>query len=724
MIDSLYKKKRFLKIIICFLSVIAVSVSSSFLQHKHHMIGMGIDRTIVFLLINAQIILIGFLMYLIIRNGLKIAFERWTGAPGASFRLKLAVSFIVLAVTPALFVFFTAGSFVIKSIDAWFDVRFDRALEAAVSLGRPALSGSVSTVISLIKDKDDAARLEDRLRAQHLRKKAAVYCLHPNQNPKKILRPELLYWRSIRAVNDRTTDKLYQYFLGQCSAVKTLKVFDFYGSTYIAKPTSKGLLIVALRYPQHLKQSLTSLQEVYYDYRALRSIRGPLLFSYFSVYLLFLVLILFIALWVAFYLAKSFTKPMQSLLNATRQIEQGAYPQPLDLKESGDFTHLAQGFNQMMSALEHAQKSLIHHNQRLLQILEHLSTGVVVINHWGRVVFSNDIARRLAHIITPSVCLQGAKLTNTLMHELGPIYAFVTAFIRSNRDIEQFQFDCTLGGAPKTFVVFMTYCDEFNNETGKSSLLVMLEDVTGVVHDSKLKAWQEVVKQVAHEIKNPLTPILLAAERLKKRYPEKKGDHVFIQSLDVIIRQVDVIRHLTQQFSRFGALPAAELVPCLLHQLVQDVAQLYLVSYPDLSVSVICDEQIVVFADPEKCRQVFVNLFDNSLRALTGMLKKEITITCLQKEDDVIEIIFSDTGPGVPPHLRQTLFLPYVSTEKKNMGLGLAIVRATLSSMNGSVELVDSEEGAVFRIVLKKASFNLQYEKNTKKKFDFFRSFF
>lgn len=232
--------------------------------------------------------------------------------------------------------------------------------------------------------------------------------------------------------------------------------------------------------------------------------------------------------------------------------------------------------------------------------------------------------------------------------------------------------------------------------------MIVLEDVTEVVKANKLRTWQEAAQQMAHEIKNPLTPIQLATQRLQRRLGKSLcDDPVFFQCTDTILEQVALIKGLVDHFSEFATMPAVQCEPAQVNKIVEEVVRLYRLSYPEELISVHYDEKLpLVFVDVKKIKRVLVNLFDNSIRAL-GRKSGTITLKTQQSPDGRwVELLFGDTGPGIAPEVREKLFLPYVSTEKKNMGLGLAIVHDIIAQHGGTILLLPCQKGVMFRIQL------------------------
>ena len=249
------------------------------------------------------------------------------------------------------------------------------------------------------------------------------------------------------------------------------------------------------------------------------------------------------------------------------------------------------------------------------------------------------------------------------------------------------------------------------------ALLVVIDDLTDIVKVSKIKTWQKAARQVAHEIKNPLTPIQLATQRLQRKFKSVLGsDPAFLNCTNTILNQVSTIKDLVTHFSHFSSMPSSKIELVDLVNLVQEVLSLYQISYPEIlfDFNSFLARKTLIRTDKEKIRLVLVNLLDNSVRALNQKLKLKRTNGAVKVRDQMtvkidvsfdyskklFNLIFSDNGPGIPQTVKDTLFLPYVSTEKKNMGLGLAIVHDIVVQLGGTIKLVSITHGATFLISL------------------------
>ncbi len=580
--------KRFL-LISSGVSVIALtSWIGLLLQKRQQLIGGGINPVFFFLLINAHLICMVLLLYLITHHSIKLFMERRRGAPGSVFKRNLVFAFMFLAVMPALFTLVIAWSFIRTSIDRWFAVRFDTMMVSTQALHDYHVRDvrqQVQNVGAELAVRYGVGTSQHKLQEYAQAHRCSFY-LVPEAQAASVIAPwlqtEQVVWRSYREHNDRSMQSLRERFVQLVT--KQLAAgygsFDFFGSHYWGQRIGDQLMLLAYRYPAPMRQQLITLENAYADYQQLRKMRQAIHVAYLCTFILLALLILFLALWCAFYLARGISRPIADLLQATQRLGKGDWQVQVPTTPSSDLYALVQAFNQMAHELE----------------------------------------------------LTKAKL-------------------------EQAQ---------------------------------------------KRKTWQEAAQQMAHEIKNPLTPIQLATQRLQRRFKhEMAHDQVFIDCTTTILDQVATIKQLVAHFAQFAALPGIKLSVVDLAVLVADALTLYRLSYPAVSFKLVYDGPVWLTTDPAQLKLVLVNLLDNSVRALerAGCLQPEVVVSPLVT-GQAVTLRFADNGPGIAPEVRDTLFLPHVSTDKKNMGLGLAIVYQIITQLGGEIFLLNTSSGTLFELVL------------------------
>jgi two-component system nitrogen regulation sensor histidine kinase NtrY len=517
------------------------------------------------------------------------------------------------------------------------------------------------------------------------------------------LQDEIKIWRSLRTLNDRSIKSLRHAFWSHIKQNQET-TFDFYGSLYWVKSYRDHIYILAYRYPPQEATYLIALQNAHSDYEHAFFIKNTLYINYFFTFLMITILILFLSIWCAFYLARGISKPIQELLDATGKISKGQWNTHIHTNPTNDLFLLAQGFNHMTEALHTAQSSLEQKNYEMITILENLSASVLFINHLGRITFHNNAAQEFV-----TQWIGNSSILNNKINIFGKdIVTLCFAIIRELKTARTThvvkQIMLPLKEQQRILTLYCSFITHTNvNQPGTDGLLLVIEDITDLIKINKLKIWQEAAKQMAHEIKNPLTPIQLATQRLQRKFgPAHSHDQTFYEITNTILHQVHVIKNLVSHFSAFASLPSPIIQRFDLVALIDELVRFYQESFVHISfIKTNFSQDLYINSDKEKLRRVFINLLDNSIRALHNTTERPTIIINLEHgTDQEISILFQDNGPGINPAVKETLFLPYVSTEKKNMGLGLAIVHDIIVQLGGSITLLQTPMGASFLIML------------------------
>ncbi len=601
-------------------AILATSIFfTTMVERYEHNIGGGIGRPLLFLLINVEIFIAIFLAASIIRQSVILFLERRKERPGSVFKKNLLFSFIFLSILPGIFIFLGPSKLVVKHLDLWFGARVEQGLAGGLTLyqetsremrHRLALAGaSIADSMTIPGATPLPIQIEN-------------FEVHwwPLEEEDINLKAETAQWRVFREFNDRGIKELKASFTNQ---LKTLTpdsstIIDFFGSTYWVKHYPTGILALIFRPPAGVRSALIKIQNAHTDYMHVREMKHVLKFNFYLQAIILLFLVLVLAIWCAFYLARGISQPIQNLLEATNDVRAGKLKIQVEPTGSRDLQALSVSFNEMTKSLAAAQ---------------------------------TDIDRK-------------------------------------------------------------------NNEL-----------ISNTVKLNTLKTWQEAVKQIAHEIKNPLTPIQLTTQRLQRRcLPTLHGDEakIFDESCSLILDQVSTIKRLVADFSSFAAPAKLDLQPCNIATLIQSVVALFQLSYPDIEFVILRDgpegllrmigtkqDNPTIMIDIDKMKRVFVNLITNSIEAFKNAQtpKPTITITITSllviptsepgsnptlTHTKQLHITFQDNGPGIAPTVADKLFLPYISTGKKNMGLGLAIVHEIITQHGGTICAQPAQQGAKF----------------------------
>jgi nitrogen fixation/metabolism regulation signal transduction histidine kinase len=576
------------------IAFLAISILFTLMVEQYeHQIGGGISRPLLFLLINVEIFIAILLAASIIRQSVILFLERRQKRPGSVFKKNLLFSFIFLSILPGIFIFLGASKLVVKHLDLWFGARIEQGLTSGLTAYQE------STISLRVKLNQTGTSLTAEWNPQQaLPKKINGFDVYwwPKKEGEFNLASEVAQWRAFRELNDRPTKKLKADFLKLFftrSSDNTV-IVDFYGSIYWLKAYHKGMLAIIHRPPPPLRNALIKIQNARSDYINVREVKHVLKFNFYLQAILLLFLILVLAIWCSFYLARGISEPIQQLLEATNAVRAGNLQAQVQTTGSPDLQALAQSFNEMTKALAASHQALAEKNAELLSHMVKINT---------------------------------------------------------------------------------------------------------------FKTWQEAVKQIAHEIKNPLTPIQLTTQRLQRKCLStltQETAAIFNDGCTIILGQVEVIKNLVADFSSFAVPSKLELRYCLLEAIINDVVKLFELSYPSIKLIQLYENTSKpLMLDAEKIKRVLVNLLINSIEAFKNYSCQTPTITIqVTSEEKNTRITFTDNGPGIAPEIIDKLFLPYISTGKKNMGLGLAITQEIIMQHGGKITVAKSLLGASFIIDL------------------------
>jgi len=467
-----------------------------------------------------------------------------------------------------------------------------------------------------------------------------------------------------------------------------------------------GIIVVETSIPSDVTAAIGQIQTTYEDYLKLEAWKSPLKLNYMLLLGFFTIIIIFSALWVSLRIAGWITEPVKRLAGATEAVAAGNLSVRVEGSRRDEMGTLIDSFNRMVAELREGKESLqrlyLESDRRRLtmeNIVKSIQSGVISLDAAGRVLAINAAACRILGLREEAVLgkLYPAVLENVRSEELTEFLKSIEidTFRQAEREVR-----VSVGG--RRMLLRVSISGLRGAMDRYLGLLVVVDDLTDVITAQRALAWQEVARRMAHEIKNPLTPIKLSAERMLKKKASGDGefDQVFERSMKTIIREVDGLKALVDEFSRLGKMPAPELRPEDVGEVVEEAAALYR-DYKDLTINVMRAGQIPPTAiDREQFRRVLLNLFENAVRAMGRRGTIEVRITP-DRGASRLYIEVADEGPGINDDDKEKLFVPYFSTEKGGTGLGLAIADRIVAEHNGHIRVRDNvPRGAVFTIEL------------------------
>ncbi len=677
------------------------------------------SNILIFALVNINIVLLLLLVLLLFRSLFKVYLERRENVLGSKFRVKLAVAFVGLALLPAIVLFLVASNLITTSVDSWFNIQVEESLDKALEVAQTYTRASQERSLTLTRQ--FAARLGEVLTSdggvEAARRVGSDKFREYGFDAAQLFnrqRAELAQWRSPQvpksAMLSPGSRLLRQGLDGEAFAtVQNIPQGDLIRVVApIVRPgaprTVVGVVAVTAVIPDALLTKATEIGTGLKEYEQLRMLKNPIKGIYLMLFLMVTLVILFGAIWVGVYLARGITGPIQQLAEGTRKVAAGDLSYKVQVEADDEIGMLVESFNQMTEDLSRSKVALTQAYQELQvsnveldrrrgymeTVLETISAGVLSLDAEGRLNTVNRAAARmlgrgaedLLHRPYPEVFAGEA---------LAPLRRLVGRLVERGEETTDQQVSLRLDGRPATLVVTVSGLHSPEGET--RGLVVVLDDVSELIRAQQAMAWREVARRIAHEIKNPLTPIQLSTQRLRKKFAEGAPDaaRVFDECTQTIIQEVEGLRNLVDEFSRYARMPSAHPRPGDLHAVIQQVAQLYAGVQPGIKLRTELDSSVPsINLDPDHMKRGLINLVDNAVAAIPA--EGEIVIrTRYVPTAGRVQLEVADTGQGFPPEDRDRLFLPYYSTKSATGGLGLAIVSRIVVEHGGVVRVEENQ---------------------------------
>ena len=691
---------------------------------------------VLYALSAADVTMLIALVFVLARNIVKAVVERRRGLPFARFRAKLIALLLVVTLMPALVVLVVGSELIRSNIDRWFNAPMDEILAGANQIAADyyherqiAVSENAARAARSLADLDLANPNVETIRTrltpfvtERRVKMIAVYRVGSEAGALPGLQPVFDMAASdlppgyTRAAADRLADRALSGTAEARSIEELGAAGDLLHSAAVIQ-SSDGRRVGVVVATDYLTGDLATrsrrLTQAFESYNQLRVLKQPMTGLYLSIFLMVTLLTLFGATWMGSYFAKRITRPVQILAAAAREIGAGRLDQRIEPQSQDEFGSLTEAFNSMASELaisrRKVERSTIelerkHHEvegrRRYIEaILERITTGVISMDSGGAIATINSAATRLLGL-DGSIIGQPAQSVFA-RPDLQPIAVWLTGAGRGSGEPAAQEIALQRDGQELHLAVVATAL--IGESSVPEGLVIVFDDVTPLIRTQRVAAWREVARRLAHEIKNPLTPIQLSAERLRRHFAgAPEGAKALVdECTSTIVGEVESLKGLVDEFSQFARMPAPKAVPSDLHQLVLESLALYNGLFSDVAIEhrFAADVPLVRF-DAEQIRRVIINLVDNAVEAMER--KGRIVVeTERDQANNVVRIVVADNGPGIPAAEREKLFLPYYSTKRRGSGLGLAIVRRIIAEHGGSIEVGDNEpRGTRFTIEL------------------------
>ncbi|MBI5328167.1 MAG: PAS domain S-box protein [Deltaproteobacteria bacterium] len=675
-------------------------------------------NVIVFGLINVNIILLILLVFLILRNFVKLIFERRSKIVGSRLRTRLIFAFVGLSIVPTFLLFFVVIGFINKSIEGWFGIRVEDSLRESLELGQNYYKDTSDKMLAYANQvgakiaEEGLAQDKDKLRI-YIEKKMAetgVSSIEVFSVGRQRIGYVIANHVTQNMVPDISTEQILDTFKGNASSfIQTLEHGDMArGASPVFSADRKtilGAVVVSYYVSRSFIAKMKEISTAFESYKQLKILKTPLKASYFTTLLIITMVIVFFSIWIGRYIAKEITVPIQQLAYGTNEIANGNLDYRIGIEARDEIGVLVNSFNKMTgdlkatkTGIEEANRDLKKTNTELEQrrrymeiVLSNVAAGVISIDKSGNVTTINRIAEELLGLV-PGMVL-GKNYRDILRPKNED---FLNAMIAEMKDrgIENLERYIQIDLKGKSIPVLMNLTILKDDDGNYLGMVAVFEDLSNLLKSQRMAAWKEVAQRIAHEVKNPLTPIQLSAQRLSKRYKERfSGEEalVFDECTRTIIKQVDELKTLVNEFSNFARMPSANPAPNNMNDIIKEAAALYHGMSKSISFNLHMDENLPILdVDRDQMKRVIINLLDNSIASIDG--SGTITLeTYYDKGYKIARVEIADTGCGIPEEDKPRLFEPYFSTKKSgDGGLGLAIVNDIITDHRGYIRVKDN----------------------------------
>jgi two-component system nitrogen regulation sensor histidine kinase NtrY len=717
-----------------------------------------LTEVVLYALSAADLTMLVALVFVLARNVVKLVVERRRGLPFSRFRAKLVLAFLGLTIVPSVLVLIVGSELIRSSTEKWFSPPIDDVLGAATRIAQDyyrereaSVAGHAARIARELPaaaveagDLDAVRRTIEAEVAQGRVGLVEVYRSRVKPGARADVMPLVAAEapglpRGLRGPGDATgplrgsrasTDRLASLIASGSAEGLAPEPLEgggelVRGGAAVHDPSGRvvGVVLASDYLSGESATHARQIIEAYQNRSQLHALRRPIRGVYLTLFVMMTLMILVSATWTGLYLAKRITRPVQRLAAGAREIGAGHLDHRIEAETRDEFGSLVEAFNAMagelaasQQKLERSRLDLERKNQQLDErrqyietVLERIATGVVSLGPGGQIETINGAALRLLDVDRSVV---GARAEEVCQREdlrpLEPLFAQArtsgptpavqeVALLRDGRELY-------LAAAATTLL---------RDDGSAGGAVLVFDDVTPLIRTQRVAAWRDVARRLAHEIKNPLTPIQLCAERMRRQFSSAPAPARALvdECTSTIVGEVESLKALVDEFAQFARMPAPRAAPADLNAALLDTLALYNGLFREIRLERrLASDLPPVRVDLEQMRRVVINLVDNAVEALGGSdagrrPDGDAPVIVVETRHDigngVARILVSDNGPGIPPADRDKLFMPYYSTKRRGSGLGLAIVRRIIAEHGGSIEVADNvPTGTVFTIEL------------------------
>ncbi|MDC0358076.1 ATP-binding protein [Oligoflexia bacterium] len=716
-----WQRKGLLARILLFMLGSALLGFLLFLQRPEEGAAYLESNFLIFAFVNLNVAILCVLIFLVGRNVVKLIFDRRRRILGSQLRMRLVVALVGLTLIPTTILFFLASGLLNRAMEGWFSSQVEASVTGAVEVAKyhygsieQKVESAAKEIAFEIQSKQLSLEVKEVLKAflEGRRNKEHLFGIQLIHESKEIFMEALNAAADIEDFSQPVpdVDTLDKAITGVTSVMLEEKGASRFIRVYVPVRLQgkQFVLLVTHRIDPELINLMSIISDSFKEYEQLKFFRNPLRSGYILTLSMITGLILFAAIWFGFYIARELSIPIQRLAEGTKEVARGNYDFQIRPEGDDEIGFLVRSFNTMTQDLKNSRIDAENKRVFIDTILANIALGVIAVDTRRRITSINASALRLFGFLDEAGVVGGdirEVLTPENYDQLETLLVDIEAdsdFSESHAAEEEIRI-ISQGREARILCTAGQIIDVGHQLLGT---VLLFDDITELSNAQQMSAWREVARRIAHEIKNPLTPIQLSAQRLQKLYLKEGAKHEAFEATQTIVEHVDSIKRLADEFSNFARMPTAEFETSILNILISDTIAPYAENNQDIVFQFVAEGRMPdILMDREQIRRVLINLFDNSIAAIRKDREQSnapergriVVRTKYDKKRKTVGFEVADNGPGITDTDKARIFQPYFTTKKEGSGLGLAIVTTVVSDHQGDIRVYDNApRGAKF----------------------------